>query len=241
MRRTGVVIVLVSLAAGVVGCQWVQGVLMGRSGDGMPTGVPVQDKAAVNGLPAADTPVKVDGVLDDDAWEKAIAMSGFVLGDGGAPTVQSRVLITCDAANLYVAVINDEPNTDKLVTKATERDGNVWSDDSVEIYVDPANEKGSDYRGFFVSAANVVYDRRRVEAWDAEWTSATKVLPGTAWIVEIAIPFKALGVTPKVGHQLGLMVARNRLAAGGTDRSMYLVPCNNEAKDTSVYPVLELK
>ena len=48
-----------------------------------------------------------------------------------------------------------------------------------------------------------------------------------------------MGVTPKAGHKLGVMVARNRKAC--VSQYMTLVPCNNEAKDTTKYPVLELK
>ena len=61
-------------------------------------------------------------------------------------------------------------------------------------------------------------------------------------MVEVAISLKAVGITFTSGHKLGLMVARNRRAAGlAKPQGMYLVPCGGEAKDTSLYPVPELK
>jgi len=236
MVRTIGFVLAASAAAGMLaGC----GGGMMMSGGAMPTGTPVASKDAVNTVPMAAAPVTVDGVLDEAAWRKAIAMSDFVLGNSDKPPVQSRVLLTHDKDNLYVAVINDEPMTAQLTTKATERDGNVWGDDSIEIYVDPSNAKSGAYMGFFVSAANVVYDRQRREAWNGEWTSAVKVHDGKAWVVEVAIPWKTLEATPSAGHTLGLMVARNRVI-GGPVRTLYLVPCRAEAKDTDVYPVLKL-
>jgi hypothetical protein len=211
-------------------------------GGGLPEGNLVDDKDS-DSIPVtmAAAPVVVDGKLTDAAWVGAIAMTDFISGRSGKPPVGTRVLVTYDKDNLYIAVINEETETDSLVAKAEERDGNVWSDDSDEIYLDPRNEKAGEYYGFFVNPKNVVYDRRRVEAWDGDWTSATQVLPGKAWIAEIAIPFQTVGVTPRPGHKLGLMVARNHHAAQTQGKQFYLVPCAQEAKDTTAYPVLELR
>ncbi len=231
MRHMVMSAMLAGLVIGMLGCQM---------GPPLPEGRLVANKSVVNVVSATEEPTVVDGVLDDAAWANALAMTDFTLEQSDKPEVQSRVLVTYDKDNLYVAVINDEVNTDKLVTNATQRDGNVWSDDSIEIYLDARNLKSGEYHGFFVSASNVVYDRRRVEAWDGKWTSGTSIIEGKAWIAEVAIPFETVGITPKPGHRLGLMVARNRLA-GGTHQSLYLVPCNQEAKDTSLYPVLELR
>ena len=261
MRRTLVLVVVLGVLVGVTGCLQVQGTLgpgptppgpgptvetptveTPAAVPGLPEGKMVASKNAVNAVPMAAAPIKADGVLDEPAWKTAVAMTDFVLGRDKSP-VQAKVLLTWDKDNLYVAVINDEPMTDKLVTQIKDREGAVWEDDSVEVYVDPENTKAgdnTDYSGFFVSAANVVYDRRQSEAWTAPWTSGTKVIAGKAWVAELAIPWKSLEVTPKVGHKFGLMVARDR-KAGGKSEDIYLVPCGEEAKDTSTYPTFELK
>lgn len=216
----------------VAGCQRVP------VGPPAPPGKLVESKEAVHVLTSGT--VKADGKLDEAVWADAVAMADFTRGRSDKPEVATRVLVACDKDNLYVAVINDEPNTDKLVTETTERDGAVWDDDCVEIYVDPANTKDGTYRGFFVSASNVVYDRNGGTSWDGEWSSGVTVNKGKNWIVEVAIPFKTLEVTAKSGHELGVMVARNRQAGPTPGRGLYLVPCNNEAKDTELYPVVRI-
>ncbi|MCX7590916.1 MAG: hypothetical protein N2255_04740, partial [Kiritimatiellae bacterium] len=155
--------------------------------------------------------------------------------------VQTRVLVTYDSDNLYVAVICEEPNTDKLVATATGRDGKVWNDDSVEVYIDPGAAKKRNYYGFFVNCRSVIYDRTEDADWSGEWTAQTTVMAGQAWVAELAIPFKTMALKPEPGSKLGLMVARLRRAGLADEQWMYLVPCEGEAKNTAVYPVLELK
>jgi hypothetical protein len=205
-------------------------------------GSAVQNKDAA-GIPvkAAGSPVALDGKLGSPAWKGAIALTDFVVGRTQKPSVETRALVTYDKENLYVAVVCGEPDTAKLVANAKGPDGLVWNDDSVEVYVDPRNEKTKAYYGFFVNSKNVTYDRTRDANWSGTWSSQAGVVPGKAWIAELAIPFKTLGITPAPGHKLGVMVARVRKAGSDKGQGMYLVPCNDEAKDTKVYPVLELK
>ncbi len=237
MRSTLVAVLAAVVMVVAAGCQ------TGPAGNvGLPEGKPVADKdAKAIAVTAVAGPIVVDGKLTEAAWNEAIALADFVSGRSGKPAVPTRVLVTYDQNNLYIGVVNEEPNTDKLVAKAEKRDGNVWGDDSDEIYLDPKNEKGRNYYGFFVNAKNVVYDRQRVEAWDGEWTSGTSILEGKAWTVEVAVPWKTIGVTPKPGHKFGLMVARNHHAERTRAQQYYLVPCGAEAKNTSVYPVFELR
>lgn len=208
-------------------------------GSALPEGKVVTSKGVVNELPAATSDVTVDGMLTESTWKDAVAMTDFVRGRADKPTVATRVLATYDKDNLYLAVICDEPNTDALVAKATEHDGNVWSDDSVEFYVEPDGTQSGSYRGLFLNTKNTHYDRGPAESWDPDWTSSVKVIDGKAWVAEAAIPWKALGVTPKPGKKIGIQVARNR-RAGEKGEANYLMPCNDEAKDTSAYMLLEL-
>jgi len=210
------------------------------SGDVLKLGVLTPNKDAVTLLTAATGILVADGKLDEPAWKQAAAMGDFILGRSQRPEVDTRVLATYDKDNLYIAVVCAEPATDKLVANAKGPDGNVWSDDSVEIYIDPGCQKTRDYYGFMVNSRNVTYDRKLVEKWSGTWASGASVIPGQAWIAETAIPFKTLEMTAAAGTKLGLMVARTR-KAGGQPQTFYLVPCDNEAKKTSVYPVFELK
>jgi hypothetical protein len=189
---------------------------------------------------AASGPIVADGKLNEAAWKQAVALGDFILGRSQRPEVDTRVLVTYDKDNLYVAVISSEPDTGNLVAAAKGPDGTVWDDDSIEIYLDPGNQKTREFFAFMVNTKNVTYDRTRNSSWSGTWTSGASVIPGQAWIAETAIPFKTLGISATPELKLGLMVARSR-KAGSRNQSFYLAPCEDEAKNTSVYPVLELK
>jgi len=45
----------------------------------------------------------VDGKLDDPAWQKAASLGDFVQGSSNRPDVESRLLVTYDKDNLYLA------------------------------------------------------------------------------------------------------------------------------------------
>jgi Carbohydrate family 9 binding domain-like len=204
-------------------------------------GVNGVNKDSIIALKMATKAAKIDGKLTDSTWKNAVLMTDFTLGKSGRPAVKTSVFVTYDKDNLYIAVVNDEPNTSKLKANAVGRDGKIWNDDSVEIYIDPKNQKDGAYFGFFVNSKNSVYDRSEDGSWNGKWTSGASVVPGQSWTVEVAVPFKTLGVTPKPGHKLGLMVARTRCAGLDDSQNLFLVPCREEAKSVEDYPVLELK
>ncbi len=234
MRHGLMTILAAGLMLTAIGCD--------MAGSGLPEGQLVQSKDAMVTVTSAGGEVTVDGMLDEAAWKSAVAMSDFVKGRADKPEVETRLLVTYDKDNLYLATISVEPDTDQLTANATEHDGAVWKDDAVELYVDPSGERAGtmrDYRMFCVNTVNTHYDRGPAESWDPEWSSGVKVIDGTAWVAEVAIPFKALGVTPKPGTKLALQVGRNRRTSVKT--TYYLVPCNEEAKDTGSYVQIELK
>jgi len=243
MRHAWMVMLAVLVVVSAGGCCLMGDGPCGCGGVGLGRGklVKSKDASAANPMPKASGAITADGKLDEGAWNRAVALTSFIHGSN-PPAVKTRVLVTYDAANLYVAVACEEPDTDKLETDVTERDGEVWTDDCVEIYIDPSNEKQgtTGYYGFFVTPTNVVYDRTEDGNWSStDWKSGARVVAGKGWVAETVLPFKMMGVQPKAGHKLGVMAARLRKA--GVSEYMTLVPCDNEAKDTTKYPVLELK
>ncbi len=234
IRNLLVMAVLVGLVGSMAGCDGAAG--------GLPVGKLVSDLRVPVAVTATDKPIVADGKLDEAGWKNAVALGGFVSNGSPAPAA-TRVLVTYDQVNLYVAVINEEPNTAGLVATAQGHDGNVWEDDSNELYIDSTNARQgtSGYCGFFLNSKNARYDRTEDESWDPKWQSGAMSIDGKAWVAEYAIPLKeTLGVTLKPGHKMGLMLARNR-KAGGKSETYYLLPCGEEAKDTESYAVLELK
>lgn len=77
----------------------------------------------------------VDGTLKSPVWAKCPPLTlGECTGEGpGRFKTTARVLF--DATQLYVAWRCAEPDTDSLAQGVTKRDGDVWQDDCVELFV----------------------------------------------------------------------------------------------------------
>ncbi len=146
----------------------------------------------------APEPIRVDGRLDDLAWQRAPVVTGFVqrLPDEGEPAREQTFLqVAFDDTAVYVAarLLDSEPS--RIVRRLTRRD--LAADaDKFSIFFDTHFDRltGVEFR---VSAAGVqkdavIYnDVYQDDTWDAVWDSAVG-LDDRGWAVEMRIPFSQL-------------------------------------------------
>jgi len=85
-----------------------------------------------------ESPVEIDGRLDDLLWQGCEVLAGFVTSDAQHKAeFPTEVRLVYDDDNLYVSFRCSEPNLNGLVINAKRRDqGNICDDDSVEIFID---------------------------------------------------------------------------------------------------------
>ncbi|HOP06829.1 MAG TPA: carbohydrate binding family 9 domain-containing protein [candidate division Zixibacteria bacterium] len=141
--------------------------------------------------------VKVDGQLNDRAWEKAARGYGFVErypGDMVEPDVKTEVLLTYDTDNLYVAFIcYDDPS--QIRATMCQRD-QFSSNDAVSLYIDTYGEASWAYQ-FKVNPYGVQSDRMWTavhgtdSGFDVVWESAATVTD-SGYQVELAVPFSSI-------------------------------------------------
>jgi hypothetical protein len=214
------VVAAIAAAAAWAGCASEPGAAAGKPAAATekapePAGAPGTN-AKADSLPAAAAPV-IDGTLGDAAWQGRRIPGRFVNVDDNEPAkVASAVFVTYDDANIYLAFDLDEPSVKGIVAQATAHDESVWEDDSVEIFLDPANgKKDANYYQFIVNTKGVVYDGQVGDSgWDGHAKTAAKVL-ANKWTVEVQIPLKDLGVTGSPRGQTWLAnFCRNRQADG---------------------------
>ncbi len=165
----------------------------------------------------ADGPIDVDGDLGDAAWDAAIVVGGLTVsaGDRLAPN-QTAFAMVRDAEALYVGVLCMEETMQGLETKVTTRDGSVWHDDVIELFLDTNH----DHESFCQFAANAIATRFDAKSgsstWDTDWEAAASIEPDS-WTLELRIPFASLGVEPPaVGEVWGMNLCRERQAGGDT-------------------------
>lgn len=145
----------------------------------------------------AEGPIKIDGKLNETSWLKASVVRGFMVPGGKVPVEETVVRILYDKENLYIGVNAENKHAwNKAKADAGKRDGAVWSDDSIELQIQPPNKEGAYYH-FIINTIGTVYDSKCVGTnKNADWNSNIQVKVGfvdKTYNYEIKIPFKDLG------------------------------------------------
>jgi len=146
---------------------------------------------AIQAVRASESPV-VDGRLTEACWQSPHAAGAFeVLRAKRRASLPTFARVAYDDDNLYVGLACYDDQMGKLVANETKRDGEVYQDDCVEVFLAPSADPVPYYH-FLVNAANTQRDDLGLDAkWNARWTSAVWRGPDR-WSVEIAIPFREL-------------------------------------------------
>ena len=163
-------------------------------------------------------PIKIDGVVDEADWRTCDYVTGFRHRIKGPAKHQTFVRLLYDDHALYMAVEDDEPQTDKLTMHCRTRDGKVWQDDDVELFIDPEGA-GTRYVHIVVNPAGTIYDAdcKLGSPYDVAFTTrcevATQVL-AKKWVLEMRIDAASLGTTIRDGARWRMNVARARRVGG---------------------------
>lgn len=147
-------------------------------------------------LKKIDSPVKIDGVIDE-AWNLADKADNFFqlspfYGKAPHKETYAKVLTTDDA--LYCLIVSYEDH-DKILNQTGRQDN--MNGDIVSIMLDTFGDNSSAYK-FAVSASGVRSDSRMLDdarnrdySWDGIWFSASKIYDW-GYVVEIEIPYKSI-------------------------------------------------
>ncbi len=145
--------------------------------------------------------IRVDGRLDEAAWQEALVLGDFRRveppPDGVPADPQTEVRLLRDDRRLYIGITAWEPEPDRLVLQQRRRDAFLRDDDRVEFFLDTFRDGRTAY-WFQISAAGSRGDalladngERFNKRWDAWWEARTRI-EADRWTVEIAIPFQAI-------------------------------------------------
>ena len=169
-------------------------------------------------MPAVKTavPPTIDGVIDVDEWRDAARVTDFIQfqPNRGEPSeLETEVAVLYDDAHLYVAFVAHDP--EPLMAQMTQRDAQLWNDDSVQIYIDTFHDGRSGYF-FMTNVLGTQLDGRLAEdgtssdeTWDAPWVSATQETD-FGYTVEVSISLNALQYAAGADTTWGINFARSR-------------------------------
>jgi len=158
--------------------------------------------------------IKVDGVLDEPAWQQADMVSDFVQrrpSPGQPAERRTEVFFLYDDDAVYIAAKLYEKKDD-IFNLLSNRD-NTNNSDYFGISFDPF-QAGLNGVGLFVTVAGVQYDTRysgggneRIwrndEDWNAVWWSETKIYDDH-WVVEFKVPYAVLRFNSKPVQDWGI-------------------------------------
>jgi len=150
----------------------------------------------------------IDGKMMAGEWDGTAQVTGFV--DGNSQTFakrQSAVRVMCDDTHLYLAFTSPVSDGASLVAQVKDRDGLVWLDDAIEIFLSP---DGKAYYQVVGNSAGAVYDAKGTDAtWDGRVQYASGVQAGS-WVAEMSIPYASIGASrPADGETWRINLARD--------------------------------
>ncbi len=130
------------------------------------------------------------------SWPQASALTGFSgLSSGQLSRLQPVVWLARTEAALVVAWRVPRLGQAPFAKGVGDRDGAVWNDDAVEIFIDPGHTHRA-YSQLIVNPAGALYDGR---GRDPSWSSTAEIgvaESATAWAGTCTLAFAALAVPP---------------------------------------------
>lgn len=163
-----------------------------------------------------DSNIKTDGVLDDQGWENAGAISNFLTTvpiQGGEPTGKTTVKVLANSKFIAFAFVCSDDNPAGIVNFSKLRDNDLSNEDYVKIILDPFQDGQSGYI-FSINPNGARYDAliaNRGESenkdWDGIWEAAATI-DEKGWVAEIKIPIQSINFKPGLSSW-GFNVERN--------------------------------
>ncbi|OCT12186.1 hypothetical protein A8709_30540 [Paenibacillus pectinilyticus] len=176
--------------------------------------------------------ISVNGVLDEQVWSSFKSIKKPIIG---TPNNTAEFSTLWDNTYLYVGVKVIDGH---LYNTAVE----PYYDDSIEIYIDSNNNKGTTYDS---------YDQQYIKGWNDSTLWLQRVMPSGVlhgwapipggYSVELAIPWSTLSLTPSAGMTIGFDVANNDTDTGtGRDSQMMWAGTNDNWTNTASFGSLQL-
>ena len=168
--------------------------------------------------------MRIDGTLDEPAWQSAEAIDSFVQTDpdeGRPASTRTTVRVLAGSKGLLVGIMCED-SPESVVSYSVRRDAPLDSEDHVRVVLGPFMDGRSGYV-FAVNPSGARYDgliepggETDNPDWDGIWEAAT-ARNASGWSVEILIPIQTLSFRPGL-TEWHFNVQRRRQRRLETDR-----------------------
>lgn len=166
----------------------------------------------------ADSPVVIDGVLNETVWQKApvIVLKDNMTSEVVSDTSRLTFVRACyNTVDLYISFVCRDSD---IWGNMTERDQHLWEEEAVEVFLDVDDEVNT-YLEVEVSPQNILFDSFIVDPFDIDVEATAQYdlagirtavrVEGTLndrgdvdrkWVVEIALPLHELSTEFDIGQ-----------------------------------------
>jgi len=178
-------------------------------------------KRALYAVPCAERP-KIDGRLDEPAWQAAYRNEHFVNHKTSTPAERETAgRILYDKTGLYVGFTAFEPGADRIRPTRKKPEDQEWNQThSVEFFLD-SNGDGRTYLHYILGADNTFLATRKggdSRGFRSKARYAIARYPDR-WTVEAWIPTEELGMTPSKNKTWRANLCRNLVRSDGKRES----------------------
>ena len=160
----------------------------------------------------ASGPIRIDGRLDDAAWNAATPATEFIQLDpaeGQPVSERTEVRVLYDDEALYIgARLHD---TGRVMTRLGRRDMTMEASDWLTVILDSYHDHRTAF-GLEINPSGVRRDQTRSEvgednSWDPVWEAKTTI-DSAGWTAEMRIPFSQLRFNAAAEQTWGIQVER---------------------------------
>ena len=136
-------------------------------------------------IDTTEAPV-IDGDLSDQVWAKGAVIDNFTQRQPNPyepATERTVVRVLFDENNLYFSFYNYDSRPDQIVVRNMQRDGQLFTSDSVIVYLDPDRTRRNAYN-FQIGASGGRSDQLdlnntdEVREWNTIWDARARMVAG---------------------------------------------------------------
>ncbi len=170
-------------------------------------------------LPATrvTTPIKIDGLIDDEAWKTAPVMTDLVefrpsVGAVEKPETKTVSYLLYDDQGIYFGGFCYERTKDSIATELAGRDG-FGTNDYIGLIFDTYFDKQNGFE-YFITPLGEQWDAKITTngedfSWNSVWKSGA-VIHNNGWSFEMFIPYSAIRFGKSEVQNWGLNITRRR-------------------------------
>ncbi|NOT50312.1 MAG: carbohydrate binding family 9 domain-containing protein [Chitinophagaceae bacterium] len=162
-------------------------------------------------------PIKIDGLINDEAWKDAPVMTDLVefrptVGAVEKPETKTVSYLLYDDEGIYFGGYCYERTKDSIATELAGRDG-FGTNDYIGLIFDTYYDKQNGFE-YFITPLGEQWDAKMTTngedfSWNAVWKSGA-VIHADGWSFEMFIPYSAIRFGKKDVQNWGMNITRRR-------------------------------